>query len=104
MIFSCAGHLVHYGADTESLEMLIRLISEVQRAEAAADTTIAVGDRVRLVGDLPPHLAKYDVAWLRGTKFVVRYVGDDATVDVQPDLIEDYVIETVPAAIVKPVW
>jgi len=51
---------------------------------------------------LPESLAGYDATWLRETVFVVRYVGRDATVDVQPDLTEDYVIATVPAAIVEP--
>lgn len=34
--------------------------------------------------------------------FVVRYIGDDATIDVQPDLTEDYVIKVIPIAIMKP--
>jgi len=37
LIFSHAGHLVHYGADTEPLENLIQLIADIQRGEAAAD-------------------------------------------------------------------
>jgi hypothetical protein len=57
---------------------------------------------VRLAGQLPASLAEYDETWLRETVFVVRYVGDDATVDVQPDLNEDYVIQTVPTANVTP--
>jgi hypothetical protein len=47
-------------------------------------------------------LAGYDATWLREIVFVVRYVGRDATVDVQSDLIEDYVIAAVPVAIVEP--
>jgi hypothetical protein len=101
LIFSQAGHLVHYGADTEPLETLIRLISAVQRGEARADAGVKPGDQVRLVGELPESLAEYDETWVRGTAFVVRYVGGDTTVDVQPELIVDYVIETVPATIVK---
>jgi len=103
LIFSHAGHLVHYGADTEPLEILIRLISDIQRGEAAADAAIVPGDEVRLEGEPPASLAaEYDAIWLRETVFVVRYVGNDATVDVQPDLTEDYLIEAVPIAIVKP--
>ena len=102
LIFSHAGHLVHYGADTQPLELLIQLISDIQRGEAAADTAILPGDKVRLAGRPPASLADYDPGWLRKTVFVVRYVGDDATVDVQPDLTEDYVIEAVPIANVKP--
>jgi hypothetical protein len=103
VIFSHAGHLVHYGADTEALEILIRLISDVQRCEAAADAAIMPGDEVRLVGEPPASLAaEYDATWLRETVFVVRYVGDDAKVDVQPDLTEDYLIEAVPIFVVKP--
>jgi hypothetical protein len=102
LIFSYAGHLVHYGADTEPLEILIQLIADIQRGEAAADAAIVPGDEVRLVGEPPASLAAYDAAWLRETVFVVRYVGDDATVDVQPNLTEDYLIEAVPTAIVEP--
>ena len=102
LIFSHAGHLVHYGADTDPLEILIQLISDIQRGEAAADAAILPGDKVRLAGELPVNLADYDAAWLRETVFVVRHVVDGATVDVQPDLTEDYVIEAVPIAIVKP--
>ena len=102
LIFSHAGHLVHYGTETEPLEILIQLISDIQRGEATADAAIVPGDEVRLTGELPVSLAEYDATWLRETVFVVRYVGDDATVDVQPDLIEDYLIEAVPIAIVKP--
>jgi hypothetical protein len=102
LIFGCAGHLVHYDADTQPLENLIQLISDIQRGEAAADGAIAPGDKVRLIGDLPAGLAEYTQAMLRESVFVVRYVGDDATVDVQPELTVDYVIETVPIANVEP--
>ncbi|MBO3751666.1 hypothetical protein J5X84_36810 [Streptosporangiaceae bacterium NEAU-GS5] len=102
LIFGQAGHLVHYGADTEPLETLIHLISAVQRGEASGDAAVKPGDEVRLVGELPESLAGNDETWLRETVFVVRYVGSDATVDVQPDLAEDYVIATVPAALVEP--
>lgn len=102
VIFACAGHLVHYDADTEPVELLIRLISAIQRDEAPTDARIVAGDRVRLVGDLPPSLAGDNEKWLRETIFVVRYVGDDDTVDVQPDLVEDFLIETVPTVNVTP--
>jgi hypothetical protein len=102
LIFGHAGHLVHYGANTESLELLIRQISDIQRGEVASDAAIVPGDEVRLVGELPESLADYDTTWLQETVFVVRYVGDDATIDVQPELWNDYVMETVPAAIVTP--
>jgi hypothetical protein len=74
-----------------------------QRGEAAPDASIVAGDEVRLVGQLPAGLAGYDPDWLRQAVFVVRYVGDDDTIDVQPDLTEDYLIETVPVGIVQPV-
>lgn len=101
LIFTHAGHLVHYGTEPESLQVLIRLMSDVQRGEAAANAAILPGDEVRLVGELPTRLAEYDANWLRETVFVVRYVGDDGTVDVQPTLTEDYVIETVPTTNLK---
>jgi hypothetical protein len=103
LIFGQAGHLVHYGVDTEPLVSLIDMISAVQRGEVPANAALKPGDAVRIVGDLPENLSKYDERILRRTVFVVRFVGRDATVDVQPDLTEDYVIETVPAAIVEPV-
>ncbi|WP_329111163.1 hypothetical protein OG792_08695 [Micromonospora sp. NBC_01699] len=102
LIFSHAGHLVHYDTDTEPLEILIQMISNIQRGEAAAGAAILPGDEVRLAGELPASLAGYDADRLRETVFFVRYVGDDATVDVQPDLTEDYVIAAVPIDIVKP--
>ncbi|WP_431879201.1 hypothetical protein [Micromonospora marina] len=102
VIFGQAGHLVHYGADTEPLKALIHAITAVQRDEAPADAVVKPGDDVRLVGEVPDSLADYDEMWLRKTTFVVRYVGRDATVDVQPDLTEDYVMATVPAAGVQP--
>jgi hypothetical protein len=56
------------------------------------------GDEVRLVGELLASLAGYDATWLRDTTFVVRYVGDDETIEVQPVVSENYVIESVPIA------
>ncbi|MEU5872528.1 hypothetical protein AB0A73_13350 [Glycomyces sp. NPDC047369] len=102
VIFGQAGHLVHYGADTEPLETLIQAITALLRDEAPADVTIRPGDEVRLVGEVPESLAAYDEIWLRETTFVVRYIGRNAMVDVQPDLAEDYVIAMVPAASVEP--
>ncbi|WP_083816976.1 hypothetical protein [Micromonospora sp. L5] len=103
VIFGQAGHLVHYGADTEPLKTLIGAITAIQRDEAPADAVVKPGDEVRLVGEVPESLADYDETWLRETTFVVRYVGRNAMVDLQPDLIEDYVIATVPAASVQPI-
>ncbi|MEV4713933.1 hypothetical protein [Micromonospora sp. NPDC049374] len=102
VIFGQAGHLVHYGADTEPLKTLIHAITAIQRDEAPADAAVKPGDEVRLVGELPESLTDYDETWLRGTTFVVRYVDTNAMVDVQPDLTEDYLIATVPAASVEP--
>lgn len=102
LIFGQAGHLVHYGADTEPLETLMHLISAVQRGEASGGAAVRPGDEVRLVGELPESLASYDEGWLRETVFVVRYVSRDATVDVELDLTEDWMIATVPAAGVEP--
>ncbi|MET8552124.1 hypothetical protein [Micromonospora zamorensis] len=102
VIFGQAGHLVHYGADTEPLKTLIHAITAIQRDEAPADAPLKPGDEVRLVGEVPDSLADYDEMWLRETTFVVRHVGRNAMVDVQPDLAEDYVIAMVPAASVEP--
>jgi hypothetical protein len=101
-IFGQASHLVHYGSDTEPLQALIQNISAVQRGEAPADASLRPGDEVRLVGELPEGLADYDQTWVRETAFVVRYVDqDEGTLELQPHLSEDFVIETVPAAIVE---
>ncbi len=43
------------------------------------------------------------MSWWDEVTYVVRYVGEDATVDVQPELTMDYGIETVPVAALKPV-
>ncbi|MET7951759.1 hypothetical protein [Micromonospora sp. NPDC005324] len=92
------GHLAHYGADTTPLKTLIHAITAIQRDEAPTDAPLKPGDEVRLVGEVPESLADYDEMWLRDIMFVVRYVGRNAMVHVQPDLTEDYVIATVPAA------
>ncbi|GAA2466247.1 hypothetical protein [Winogradskya humida] len=41
--------------------------------------------------------------WLRDTVSIVRYVGADNAVDIQPVLTEDYVLETVPVLNLKSV-
>lgn len=104
VIFGRAGHLVHYGAAMEPLEALIRMIAAIQRGEAPSNAAVRAGDEVRLVGDLPESVARYGEAFLGETIFVVRYVGRDGTVDVQPELNADYVIETVPLVNVRPAW
>lgn len=103
LIFGAAGHLVHYEADTEPLRRLIELISDVLRGEASPEAAVLPGDEARLVGELPEALAEYDAQWLRETAFVVRYIGEDHTVDVQSDLTEDYMIASVPVSAVRPV-
>jgi len=100
-IFGSAGHLVHYGSETEELELLMELISKIQRQQTDVNVALAPGDVVRLVGELPDVLDGYDSTWLSETPFVIRYVGPDATADVQPTLLEDYVIETVPVENLK---
>jgi hypothetical protein len=40
LILSHAGHLVHYGTDTEPFEALIELIAEIQRTEADDDDAV----------------------------------------------------------------
>ena len=77
---------------------LVPWSGRAQRQETAIDAAFAPGDRGRLVGELPVELDGYDSTWLSQTPFVIRYVGPDATADVQPTLLEDYVIETVPIA------
>jgi hypothetical protein len=102
LIFGAAGHRVHYDADTEPIANLIRLISDVQRAALDADAAIRPGDEVHLVRDRLPDQPSNDVLWWDDVVYVVRYVGDDDTVDVQPELTMDYLVETVPAAALRP--
>jgi hypothetical protein len=102
LLFGSADHLAHYGTEHDSLQVLARLISNIQRREAGSTAALSPGDEVRLIGELPPSMSAYDETWVRQTAFVVRYVGHDGTIDVQPAWTEDYVIETVPAAIVRP--
>ncbi|MFG1992845.1 hypothetical protein ACGFJ7_22985 [Actinoplanes sp. NPDC048988] len=100
-VFGEAGLLVHYGADTEALEALIREITAVQRREVAQDAPLRPGDEVRLVGELPESLAGYDGTRLRETTFTVRYVSRAPTIAIQSDLAEDYLVATVPASAVE---
>ncbi len=100
LIFAAAGHDVHYGTDNQRTADLIRLITDVQRPAAGA--SLRPGDEVHLVQELLPPEDRSGVPWGDGVTYVVRYVGDDGTVDVQPELTEDYVIETVPVAAIRP--
>ncbi|HEX8630564.1 MAG TPA: hypothetical protein VF755_20585 [Catenuloplanes sp.] len=102
LIFGAAGHRVHYDADTEPIATLIRLVSDAQRCAAGADAVIRPGDEVHLASGLLPDPASNATSGSEEVTYVVRYVGDDGTVDVQPELTMDYVIETVPAAAVRP--
>jgi hypothetical protein len=55
---------------------------------------------VQVVQELLPVEARTSVSWWDDS-YVVRYVGDDQTVDVQAELTMEYVIETVPVAAVR---
>jgi hypothetical protein len=101
LIFGVAGHRVHYEG-IEPIARLIKLISDVQRSAADADALIRAGDEVHVVQELLPVEARSGVSWWEEVTYVVRYVGDDRTVDVQAELAMEYVIETVPAAAVRP--
>ncbi|MFK3984257.1 hypothetical protein ACI2K4_28280 [Micromonospora sp. NPDC050397] len=103
LIFGAAGHLVHYDPDAKPIARLIKLMSDVQRSAAGGDTAIRAGDEVHLVQELLPHQARDGVSRWDEVTYVVRYVGDDGTVDVQAELAMEYVIETVPAVAVRPV-
>jgi hypothetical protein len=95
--FGHAGHLVHYD-DAPGVERLSELVAASMREQNVASEWMRPGDRVRLVGAIPLDLAETSEDWLRATTFVVRFVGEDQTVDIQPDFHEDYVVMTVPAA------
>jgi hypothetical protein len=101
VIFGAAGHRVHYDG-SEPIAKLIKLVSDVQRATADADAVIRAGDEVRVVQELLPVEARSGVSWWDEVAYVIRYVGDDQTVDVQAELTMEYVIETVPAGAVRP--
>ena len=79
LIFGQAGHLVHYGVDTEPLKTLIHLISAVQRDEAPGDAAVRPGDEVRLVGELPESLAGYDATWLLWVSHNLERIADRVT-------------------------
>jgi hypothetical protein len=101
LIFGAAGHHVHYEG-SEPIARLIELVSDVQRSAAGADAVIRAGDEVHVVQELLPVEARSGVSWWDEVAYVVRYVGDDQTVDVQAELTMEYVIETVPAVAVRP--
>lgn len=98
LFFGQAGHLVHYGSDGEAVNELIGVITGLQRDEAPADAVLRPGDVVRLAGRPSAGLSAYDAAAPTDTWYVIRYVGDDGTADVQPELTYDYVVEVVPLA------
>ena len=114
-LFAVAGHLVHYGdAAAGPLEALAQQVTELQREEttASADTRarglrvdldgtqLLPGDEVRVSGDVPQEL-HYGVDFLCEAVFVVRWVGADGTVDIQPGWDDDYVIVTVPLGVLQ---
>lgn len=98
--FGAAGHLVHYD-NLSDVESLAEFVEDSQRNEDSGGDGIQLGDRVRLVGSLPVGVATYSEEWLRATVFSIRFIGEDGTVDIQPDFLEDYVILTVLAAAVS---
>jgi len=69
---------------------------------ACTDAVLRAGDEVHVVQELLPVEARSGVSWSDEVTYVVRYVGDDQTVDVQAELTTEYVIETVPAVAVRP--
>jgi hypothetical protein len=101
LIFGAAGHRVHYEG-AEPIARLIELMSDGQRATADVDAVMRPGDEVHVVPELLPVEARSGVSWQEEVVYVVRYVGDDQTVDVQPELTTEYLIETVPAVAVRP--
>ena len=98
--FGITGHLAHYG-NLPAVESLAKLVGNSQRTEDPGGDGVQVGDRVRLVGPSPVGVATDSDAWLRATVFSVCFVDEDGTVDIQPDLLEDYVIMTVSAAAIS---
>jgi hypothetical protein len=101
LIFGAAGHRVHYDG-AEPIARLIKLMSDVQRSAADVDAVMRAGDEVLVVQELLPVEARSGVSWWDEVVYVVRYVGDDQTIDVQPELTMEYLIETVPAVAVRP--
>lgn len=102
LLFGAAGHRVHYEG-AEPIAQLIGLVSDVQRSAAGPDAALRAGDEVLIAQELLPAEGRSGVSWWDEVAYVVRFVGDDDTVDVQAELTMEYVIETVPAAAVRPV-
>jgi hypothetical protein len=100
--FGIAGHLVHYG-DLPDVELLMELVVDSQLSDDASGGELRIGDRVRLVDPPSLFVAETSEEWLTATTFAVRFLGEDGTIDIQPDLVDDYVIFTVPAAAVSPI-
>lgn len=98
LFFGQTGHLVHYGSDGEAVNELIDVITGLQRDETPTDAVLRPGDVVRLVGQPSAGLPDYEAASPTDTSYVIRYVSDDGTADVQPELTHDYVVEVVPLA------
>ncbi|KUL26928.1 hypothetical protein [Actinoplanes awajinensis] len=100
LIFGAAGHRVHYEG-AEPIARLIKLLSDVQRSAADPDAGLRAGDEVHLAQELLPMEARTSVSWWDEVSYVVRYVGDDQTGDVQAELTMEYAIETVPVAALR---
>jgi hypothetical protein len=91
--FGFTGIRVHYDMSTADRK-LIDLVSDIHRAAASTAAATRPGDQVALVPD--PWFEDMDVT------YTVRYVGDDGTVDIQPELWMDYTVETVPMTALAP--
>jgi hypothetical protein len=98
--YGSSGHLVHYGGYPE-IQALVHLIDKAQRIDVVNREALLPGDRVWLVGEHSPELRRTEAGAGREIPFTVRFVGNDGTVDIQPDFSEDYVIETVPMTWVR---
>ncbi len=93
LFFGEAGHLVHYGGDKPILH-LIQRVARAQRHQAG----LRCGDKVELISELLPDPPDFEVSW----HYYVVHVGNDDTVDVQPELVMEYLIETAPASALVP--
>lgn len=96
VVFGSAGHLVHYGptiADGDAVVSLIGVVTGLQR-NAGEASGIEPGDRVLVDGATNAR---------PGTVFVVRFADSGGNLLVQPDLVEDYVLELVSSTRVRPV-
>ncbi len=87
--FAEAGSFVHYDRDQRVLD-LIRNVARSQPREAR----LGPGDRVKLTPDLVPGPHLFDPDW----HFFVVFVGDDGTVDVQPELVMECTIQRFPTS------